>query len=157
MNRIMTTTLSADRDEALALVEKYFDGATSLAEERRLRVLLADMRLTGTELDEARAVMGFALCGKRKAASRRHRMLPPRMLPAVGVAASVAVAVTVFATMLTRPSDGNVLMYEGGCRITDTHRVLSMVDSDLDAFGAAASDTEQQISSELQEISAMWN
>lgn len=148
----MTTTLSADRDEALALVEKYFDGATSLAEERRLRVLLADMRLTGTELDEARAVMGFALRGKRKAASRRHRMLP-----AVGVAASVAVAVTVFATMLTRPSDGNVLMYEGGCRITDTHRVLSMVDSDLDAFGAAASDTEQQISSELQEISAMWN
>ncbi len=153
MNRIMTTTLSADRDEALALVEKYFDGATSLAEERRLRVLLADMRLTGTELDEARAVMGFALRGKRSTASRRRHS----MLPAVGVAASVAVAVTVFATMLTRPSDGNVLMYEGGCRITDTHRVLSMVDSDLDAFGAAASDTEQQISSELQEISAMWN
>lgn len=153
MNRIMTTKISADRDEALALVEKYFDGATSLSEERRLRVLLADTELTGEELDEARAVMGFVLGGKRSTSPRRLN----RMLPAVGVAASVAVAVTVFASMLTSPSDGNVLMYEGGCRITDTHRVLSMVDSDLDAFGAAASDTEQQVSSDLKEISAIWN
>ena len=63
--------------EALELTARYFDGDTSLAEERRLRALLAEPGLMAEELDEARAVMGFVLFDKPKDHGRRQAHADP--------------------------------------------------------------------------------
>ena len=84
-------------DELLRLVDRYFEGETSTAEERRLRTLLAVSDSEAEEVNAARAVMGVFATARRagddagsvKSPRRRRRAL----LATVSVAASVAIII----------------------------------------------------------------
>ncbi len=84
-------------DELLRLVDRYFEGETSTAEERRLRTLLAASDSEAEEVNAARAVMGVFAVARRAGddagsvrAPRRHRRA---LLATVSVAASVAIII----------------------------------------------------------------
>lgn len=86
-------------DELYRLIDRYFEGETSLDEERRLRRLLAGSTRRDATLDEARAVMGLFAAARSASTvqapvqkpARRRRRQP--LLVAVSVAASVAVII----------------------------------------------------------------
>jgi signal recognition particle subunit SEC65 len=63
-----------DIDSLHSLIEKYFDGETSLDEERSLRRTLAVTSLQSDKIDEAKAVLGF-FAAQRKSARPKQRKL----------------------------------------------------------------------------------
>lgn len=139
------------KQEARQLTERYFEGATSIAEEGRLRSLLADRRLDGPDLDEARAVMGYAMFMPR---ARRHRSISWSAVS--GMAAAIAVGVTVAFGLARNDSGINVqsqcIAYVGGHEVTDRDAVMAMVNEDLSDFSEALTDAEEQIDMDLSEF-----
>lgn len=103
-----------EHDELLGLINRYFDGETSVEEERRLRGLLAASASRDSQVEEARAVMGVFACARslgaavRQNAGKRRRLLRPSQWVAVSAAASVAIIIAAVVS-LTRfekmPSD----------------------------------------------------
>ena len=139
---------------AQQLVEMYFNGDTTLEQERRLRELLADSSLTGADLDEARAVMGFMVTDARITAgrSRGHRR---RWWPAVSVAASLAVIVWLAAALIIEKPQPVMLAYVGGKEIRDASQVMDIAEAELNMLGAAMDETDSRVIDELGEISQM--
>lgn len=86
-----------NHDELLRLVDRYFEGETSLEEERQLRCLLAESESDSVEIEEARAVMGLFACARSRAPrsrqGRRSLWFP------LSVAASVAVIIGTVITL----------------------------------------------------------
>ncbi|MDE6317553.1 MAG: hypothetical protein K2L73_04045 [Muribaculaceae bacterium] len=95
-------------DQLLRLIERYFDGETSAAEEKCLRRMLVETDCNAVEVEEARAVMGVfatarsmegavnkagALAGKRRAKRRLS-------LAAISAAASIAVIIVAVMSIL---------------------------------------------------------
>lgn len=150
--------------EALSLIDRYFDGATTLAEEQRLRTLLADPTLQGEEIDSARAVVAYTLfdnaksalsTGNSKKRSSRHRMI-------ISAAAAVAFAIIIPAiTAIIHRTDasdaqsGICVAYIDGHTVTETEKVMAIVDDNLAEFSEALSGTEEQINSDLSAFSSI--
>ena len=81
-------------DELLRLVDRYFEGETSTAEERRLRTLLAVSDSEAEEVNAARAVMGVFATARRAGDDAGSVKSPRRaLLATVSVAASVAIII----------------------------------------------------------------
>ncbi len=143
-----------DMNKLNALIEKYFDGATTLDEERLLRRMLADPSFQGESVDEARAVLGFMAAGASAHADVSGRR-SVSWLTAAGVAASLAVAVTIGMWMHRESTSPDMIAYVGGCEISDRREVMDIVEADLAAFGLAAMDADMQIDAELSDIGDM--
>lgn len=137
------------KQEAIELVELYFDGATSLSDEVRLRSLLEDPRLDGPELDEARAVIGYVLSSSHPVKRRKISWTAVS-----GIAAAIAVGVTILFGLVARsPEMGpQCIAYVGGREVTDRDAVMTMVNEDLSDFSEALSDASRQIDTELAEF-----
>lgn len=106
-----------EHDELLGLINRYFDGETSVEEERRLRGLLAASASRDSQVEEARAVMGVFACARslgaavRQNAGKRRRLLRPSQWVAVSAAASVAIiiAAVVSLTRFEKMPSGDML------------------------------------------------
>ncbi len=86
------------RKEAIRLIDRYFDGTTTLDEEQRLRTLLADPTLQGDEIDSARAVVAYSLFDSAKTASpsaKDSKKRPSRHRLIISAAAAVAFAIII--------------------------------------------------------------
>lgn len=151
-----TTTDNNRLQEATGIAERYFDGATSLAEEARLRILLADYSLQDPLLDEARAVMGYALFAPQAAVRKKRRRY--RWVAAAGIAVVVVAGLSV---VLSDRFDGTALAdtsqcvaYVGGKKVTDRQTVLAMVDNDLSEFSAAFAEINRHIDDQMSEFAS---
>lgn len=142
------------KKEAIELVEHYFDGATSLSEEARLRMLLADPRLDGPELDEARAVMGYALTSSSFAVRRKISWAAVS-----GIAAAIAVGATIVFGLVGKDPYPEMrpqcVAYVGGREVNDRDAVMAMVNEDLSDFSEALADANEQIATELAEFAVL--
>lgn len=143
--------------EALELTARYFDGDTSLAEERRMRALLAEPGLMAEELDEARAVMGFVLFDKPKDHGRRQAHAWIRA--AAGIAAVVSAAISFMLIPGNRSADSvtgqQCVAYVGGRKVTDRDVVFAMVYRDLSEFSDAFTEVNEQIDGQLSEFAPL--
>lgn len=86
-----------NHDELLRLVDRYFEGETSLEEERLLRRLLAESESRSAEVEEARAVMGLFACARSGAPCRRKERRS--LWFPISVAASIAVIIGTVITL----------------------------------------------------------
>lgn len=141
------------------LIQLYFDGETTLEQERELRALLADPKVTGEEADEARAVIGFAMSSPASAPAARKASprKPSHIMAAVSVAASVAVVAMVGYGIFHPRHNSECLAFVDGNMITDSEVVMEMVETDLSALGQASSDVSSDITDELDAISSAIN
>lgn len=126
----------SDHDELLRLVNRYFEGDTSLAEERNLRRLLAQSSCTDAPVEEARAVMGVFACGRaecRKAAQKSpsafYRLRRSRWT-AISAVASVAVLIVAVVSMyrFEEIPNSDSLSAASYCRLSDRHDSLASFD-----------------------------
>ncbi|MCC8114643.1 MAG: hypothetical protein LIP03_11785 [Bacteroidales bacterium] len=134
------------KEKIETLIERYFAGETSVAEERELRQLLASTDASSPAIDEARAVMGyFAVARNKKAAIK-----PPRYGSVLARAAAIAVLIGfgTWALTLTGPDPCEAFAY--GSRISDDEMVIALIDNDLQAMGAASAQVNQDILADLQ-------
>ncbi|MGN1245825.1 MAG: hypothetical protein ACI4UN_04250 [Muribaculaceae bacterium] len=144
-------------DERLdALIQRYFDAETTLEEEAELRRAVAHRE--EPKYDEIRAVMGYfaAKRAEREAAVvpleavSRRRFL---WLRAVAAAAVVALVATVGINLMQQRAESNTCYaVVGGVRIDDEAQVLSLMQSNLCDIGAAASEADASVQSQMADI-----
>lgn len=127
------------------LIERYFEAATSVEEERELRRLIAPLEDTDDEaIREARAVMGFIAVMPKRA---KRRTLLIRI---TGIAAAMAVVAVVGYKLndASGPSS-DCYAYVAGEQITDKEQVEANIIADLQAISDAQSQINEEISDDF--------
>lgn len=143
-----------EKEQLEALAARYFDGLTSVDEERELMSRLADRKLHGAAADEARFAMGLLSVGGDVQRRRRGTVALRRTMAA---AASLVVLVAVAAALLLgngtgwNDRDGQCIAYVNGKKVSDDQAVMALVTGDLrnvdDASDAVSGSVEQQLGS----------
>lgn len=143
------------------LIERYFSGLTSVAEERELRAMLTQQRYSSPAIDEACAVMGFFVTAGRK---RSSQTIPGRFAPwakMASVAAVVAIVMTMCAVswyvglrgQLDKPGAGEFMAYAGGRVITDPDEVSQLAEMQILSVMEASRQLKAEVEADLQSMS----
>ena len=146
MNKLQQIHSQAELEQ---LIERYFEGETSLQEEQMLRQTLADCPWNSTAIDEARFTMGYFMAHKRQ--QRREAQIGMRRR-VIGIAASIAVLLTVGASALwytNQQSQGTCLAYVDGKAISNEDAVMELIAQDLSTMD----DVSQSVEAQLMSIS----
>ncbi len=120
------------------LIDRYFDGATTEAEELSLKAFLASDEAGDPCFDEARAVMGLFVAGKRRAVRGSRRRVVIGWTSAAAVAA-VLVSIGIFMGGRT------CIMWEDGVRITDRQEIVASAEDALFDIFSGGTDAEEEL------------
>lgn len=143
------------QQEAETLAQLYFEGETTLAQERRLGELLRDAGITGALANEARAVMSFAAMPVAAPESGRSGF---SWRAVVSVAASVACVATLGLGVLTIGSrSDDCIAYVDGHRIDNDSKVVEMMHAELALAADVSNEVDEDIVSELSVFSEVLN
>ncbi len=143
MNKNHHITTQAELEE---LIERYFDGDTSVQEEQMLRENLAARPWSSEVIDEARFTMGYFAAHvneQQRAAKKSHR----RQI--IGIAASIAIVLAAggYALWHQQQSAGVCIAYVNGMVVQDDDKVMALIANDLSMMDNAADAMTDQLSS----------
>ena len=132
--------------ELEALIERYFEGMTSLEQEDAMRQCLAHCPWSSEAIDDARMVMGYFA-----AHSKQHRRSVPGGMRQgiIGIAASIAVILAVGGYVLWHQSqpDDMCIAYVNGTVVNDNDKVMALVANDMSKMDDATDAMTNQLSS----------
>ena len=136
----------SNQAELEQLIERYFDGLTSIQEEQMLRVTLADCPWSSEVIDEARFSMGYfaAHCQETERVAKKNNR---RKL--IGIAASIAIILAIGGYTLwhQQQSVDVCIAYVNGEVVQDNDKVMALVANDLSKMDNAADAMTHQLSS----------
>lgn len=135
------------QDELEKLIERYFDGETTVQEERTLRQALADCPWRSESIDEARFTLGYFAEYKQRnrrvmSFNTRHRL--------TSIAASIAICLAVGGYALWhqyQSSANECIAYVNGKAITSDDAVMALIEKDLNTMDNASNSMAAQLSS----------
>lgn len=134
------------KSELEQLIERYFEGETSLQEEQMLKQFLADYPWSSEVIDEVCFTMGYFTAHKQQ---QRHIVKMTARRRFIGIAASVAVLLTIGGALLwqaQRPQD-ECIAYVNGKAITNDDAVMALIEKDLNTMDNASNSMVAQLSS----------
>lgn len=135
----------SNQAELEQLINRYFDGDTSIHEEQELRQCLADCPWSSELIDEARFTIGyFVTHGKEQRATKKsHR----RQI--IGIAASIAIVMGIGGTIFWQQNhvDNMCIAYVNGQTINDDDAVMAIVKKDMNNMAGASQIMIDQLSS----------
>ena len=134
------------RQELEQLIERYFDGLTTVEEEAALRACLARCPWHSESIEDAQVVMGyFAALGKYQ----RHSAARTTRQRIAGIAASIVIvlSVAVFALWHQWQPMDECVAYVNGQAISNHREVMALVENDLSSIGNASQGMTAQLSS----------
>ena len=110
-------------DEAEKLMEKYYEGNTTVAEENQLRTFLAQSKVP-PQFEAEKAIFGYYESKK----DRKNFRLQPylRWAAAAVIAAGVIIPVSIF-----QASGKTNYAYINGVKITDTQEIISLAQTTI--------------------------
>lgn len=131
-----------------SLIERYFEGETSLEEEKLLKSMVP--RSDDSRYDAVRAVLGYGVATRKRTALRRRRL---GMVSAAAVA-SIAVVSIAWLNLSTKTGTGNSECYAvvEGRYTSDQSEVLSIMQSDIGDIRSAQEDAGNCIAEQLKDI-----
>ena len=128
------------------LIERYFDGETSVQEEQMLRETLAGCPWSSEVIDEARFTMGFfaAHCHETERVAKKSNRRK-----FIGIAASIAIVISAggYALWHQQQSTGVCIAYVNGMVVQDDEKVMTLIANDLSLMDNAADAMTDQLSS----------
>lgn len=143
MNKNHHITTQAELE---GLIERYFDGDTSVQEEQMLRETLAACPWSSEVIDEARFTMGYfaAHCHEAQRVARKNNRNK-----FIGIAASIAIvlAAGVYALWHQQQSVGVCIAYVNGMVVQDDDKVMTLIANDFSMMDNAADAMTDQLSS----------
>ena len=142
---MITTHHITNQTELEELIGRYFDGETTVQEEKSLREALADCTWNSETIDEARFTMGYFIAHKQRC--RRANIFARRI--SITAAASIALLLTIGIGLLWHNSQQqNVcIAYVNGKVIHNEKEVMNLMASDLNDIGNASHGLAEQLSS----------
>jgi len=128
------------------LIERYFDGETSVQEEQMLRETLAGCPWSSEVIDEARFTMGYFVAHRHeteRVAKKSNRR------KFIGIAASIAIILAAggYALWHQQQSTGVCIAYVNGMVVQDDEKVMTLIANDLSLMDNAADAMTYQLSS----------
>lgn len=143
MNTIHHISSQAELEQ---LINRYFDGETSIEEEQALRQCLADCPWHSEIINEALFTMGYFTAHKQTRVSDKKHSGRVRW---TAIAATIAVLLTVGAGVLwqSRQTNDVCVAYVNGKAIHNEQEVLSLMQDDLNEMGNATQGLAEQLSS----------
>ncbi len=138
--------------EARSLIALYFEGLTTLEQERKLRALLADSSVSGPEADEARAVMSFAAMSPDVIPPQRSRH--PMVAAIASAAATVVLLIMLVCGLFASPEAPEYMAYIDGRPVDNHEEVISTIESDLSMLGEASENVSDEIDDNLNALSS---
>ncbi len=144
-----------DNKQLTGLIERYFNGDTTVEEERMLLEELCHSTVDTPEANEARAVLGFSLI---QPTTKRHGN---RRISYLRAAASItillATALAGYHLFPDHRTEAECLAYINGKRITDSEAVMELMIEGLSNIADAAEESKAQTIGSLEELVSAMN
>ncbi len=136
------------------LINRYFEGETTAAEEQRLRALLADPSYDSEAADEARVAMAaFGILVEKRGSDLNAK---PRFIRSswstAARAAAVAAVILGCTFAFLRPSSPDCVAYAYGHRVESPELALQFMMDDLEAMGNAQEAVQAQINADFSAL-----
>lgn len=148
-------------NELRILIQRYFEGETSLNEEKQLRRLLADNPYPElAEAEEARAVMAFSNVAPKATATAEHQRKATSKKSSVWwncAAAAVIIALMTIPITHTFNQSGECVAYVNGIKTEDVATVTAMMLTELEEAAKASDRIESGLTSEWAQMSDAFN
>jgi hypothetical protein len=130
-----------DKEKYTALMQRYWEGETTPAEERKLARYAA--RTDDPAFEELRGVLGYLSIGRQRA----HREVRPRLAYAWAAAAAALVILLSVGIVSRNKGTGSDLcvLYAYGETSTDSEQIMASVDASLADFFAGESPAETNL------------
>lgn len=144
-----------DNDILHRLIDKYFEGETTLEEERMLRRMLMNADQKNRRVQEAIAVMGYARLAPlngidiKKTGFRRSRFRIAGIVAACGV---VAICITMLFAGYSRSGQDVCLAYVGGERVENREAVVELMELQLGEFSEVATEIDKEVMVDFSEM-----
>lgn len=137
----------SSQQELEQLIERYFDGMTTVEEEAALRHELVHCPWSSEDIDDARVVMGYFVT-HCKQQQRQHAMVSMRQR-IIGIAASIAIILAVGGYTLWHQQQSRdiCVAYVNDQVVQSNDQVMAMIADDLDRIDNAANAMTDQLSS----------
>lgn len=144
-----------DNKQLTRLIERYFNGDTTVEEERTLLDELSHSTVDTPEANEARAVLGFSLV---QPTTKRHSH---RRISYIRAIASIAIFLTTalagYFLFPDNSTDTECLAYINGKKITDSEAVMGLMFEGLSNIANAAEESKAQTMGSLEELISAMN
>ena len=144
MNQNLHITNQAELER---LIERYFDGETSIQEEQMLRATLADCPWNSEAIDEARFTMGY-FAAHRQETERVAKKSNRRKF--IGIAASIAIILAIGIPAMYHSwfaPQPQCIAYVNGKVIDNDDAVMALIESDLNKMEDASNSMAAQLQS----------
>lgn len=138
------------KEDIHILIERYFEGETTLAEERRLRENLPKMQGESLEIDEALAVMGYA-ASPDKDSVRRKRPALYRWIAAAASFALIMAAGGIYTHYLKDSQKSTFMAYSGGVKI-DREEAMQLIAAQMEEMSDASQDIKTVVEDDLADF-----
>ena len=134
------------------LINRYFDGETSVQEEQELRQCLADCPWSSDAIDEARFTMGYFAAHKQQ--QRVAKRINPRQI--IGIAASIAIilgiGISVFSRQWLTPQYECIAYVNGKVIADNQEAIMSLIAQDLNDMDMATREMAGAIADDMSEM-----
>ena len=136
-----------DQAELEQLINRYFDGETTVQEEKSLRETLAHCPWNSELINEARFTLGYFVAHNNQ---QRQAALRTTRQRVIGIAASIAIILAVGGVALWHHQSSNndlCIAYVNGETINNDEDVMALIQNDLNMIGDASQGMTAQLSS----------
>ena len=142
-----------DQAELEQLINRYFDGETSVKEEQTLREALADCPWSSEAIDEARFTMGYFVAHSQEAQRASNRNYRRQL---IGIAASIAIILAVGLPAIYHnwfaPQPQCIAYVNGKIIANNQKAVMSLIAQDLDNIDIATRELDNMIASDMNDM-----
>lgn len=142
MNKLQTINSQTELEQ---LINRYFEGETSLQEEQTLIHELADCPWESETIDEARFTLGYFSAHQRQ----QVRSTSTNRSSVMAIAASIAVLLAIGVGLLwqNQQHKNMCIAYVNGQEIRNDEAVMALIENDLNNIGDASQGMTSQLMS----------
>ena len=130
------------------LIERYFDGMTTVEQETALRKSLVQCPWQSEAINEAKAVMGYFVAHSLQ---RRRASLRQSSLRIAAIAATIALVIAIGGYQLWNThgqmAEDVCIAYVNGKVLDNSDEVMALIEQDLNSINTASQGMETQLSS----------
>lgn len=140
------------------LIDKYFDGETTLKEEKWLKENLPKMMGEDPEIDEFLAVAGYAVAPVRAGVSERRVKRSFHWVATAAASLALLIAAGGIYTYIAsqRDSQSHFMAYSGGVQL-DRQEAMQLIKFQMEEMSEASRDVQLLVEDDLADFRAVFD